>query len=450
MRKDLRIEEASISRAERLRRARRISLTFSRTYLGIKTHQMIARRLRPADMPERWAHFHRESADSIFRAAIELKGLILKGCQFMGARADVLPPEYVDALSRLQDRVPPRRFSVVKRCVERELGAPLDAVFSAFDEWPIASASLAQVHAATLTDGRRVAVKVQYPEIAQLIRGDLANLRLLFRAVGYLERDFDLMPLIDELGNTIPLELDFVNEGRNAETAARHFKRREDVAIPQIVWEYTTRRVLVMEFMEGIKITEVEALRAAGVDLERISKLLVEVFCEQVLVHGFFHADPHPGNLLVQPDGPRLVLLDFGLAKALPPHFRAGVSGLATSLLAGDADRLAEALVDLGFETRDQRPESLREIVALMLRLAQVIRSRTGTDADTISDLRREIPRRVRENPIVRIPHHLVLLGRVIGLLSGVKSSLGAHVDILGTIAPYALGSPPGSEATPE
>jgi aarF domain-containing kinase len=450
MRRDPRFEKASISRAERLRRARRISLGFSRIYLGIKTHQMIARRLRPADMAERWSSFHRVSAESIFRTAIELKGLILKGCQFMGARADVLPPEYVDALSRLQGRVPPRHFSVVKRSVERELGAPLDAIFSDFDEWPIASASLAQVHGATLTDGRRVAVKVQYPEIAQLIRGDLANLRLLFRAVGYLERDFDLMPLIEELGDTIPLELDFVNEGRNAETAARFFKSREDVVIPEIIWEYTTQRVLVMEFLEGIKITEVEALRAEGVDLERLLKLLVEIFCEQILVHGFFHADPHPGNLLVQPDGPKLVLLDFGLAKALPPHFRTGVAGLATSLLLGDVDRMPKALVDLGFETRDQRPESLREIATLMLRLSQVIRSRTGTDSDTISDLRREIPRRVRENPIVRIPHHLVLLGRVVSLLSGVKSSLGARVDILGTIAPYALGCHPDNEATPE
>jgi len=436
----------TLSVAERARRARRIGLTFGRVYLGIKAHQFVERRLGPSDMAARWSQFHRGSARSIYDAAVELRGLILKGCQFLGSRADVLPPEYVEQLSKLQDRVPPHPFAVVRRSVEHELGAPLEKVFSEFGERPIASASLAQVHEGRLLDGRRVAVKVQYPEIAALVRSDLANLRTLFKAVGLLEREVDLMPLIDELGTYVPRELDFLCEGRNAEKIASHFAHRDDVVVPGIVWEHTTSRVLVMEFMEGLKITDVEGLRAAGVDLERVSSILVEAFCEQILTRGFFHADPHPGNLLVQPEGPRLVLLDFGLAKDLPPRFREGVLDFAAALLRGDTTLMGRALAELGFETRDGREESLRDIAEVILRVGQEIRTRATVDPETLAELRREIPDRIRANPIVRIPHHLVLLGRVIGLLSGVSTSLGARVDFIGSIAPYALAPrPPGA-----
>ena len=173
--------------AERVYRARRVGLTFGRVYLGIKGQQFIARRLAPSDMADRWSRFHRESAASIYDAAIELRGLILKGCQFIGSRADVLPPEYVEHLSKLQDRVPAKAFPVVRGIVEHELGCKLDELFASFSERPIASASLAQVHQAKLRTGERVAVKVQYPEIGVLVRSDLSNLRVLFRAVGVIE-----------------------------------------------------------------------------------------------------------------------------------------------------------------------------------------------------------------------------------------------------------------------
>ena len=214
---------------DRLFRARRISTTFGRVYLGAKANQFIARRLRPPDMDQRWSAFHRGSARQIHRLALELGGLILKGCQFLGARADVVPREYVTVLSRLQDRVPPRSFAVVRRTVEAELGAPLASVFAEFSPRPVGAASLAQVHDARLRDGRRVAVKVQYPEIAAQVRGDLANLRSLFRAVGWLERDLDLLPIFDELAQQMPRELDFENEGRNAEKIAALLAPRREI-----------------------------------------------------------------------------------------------------------------------------------------------------------------------------------------------------------------------------
>jgi predicted unusual protein kinase regulating ubiquinone biosynthesis (AarF/ABC1/UbiB family) len=431
------------SATQRAYRARRIGLTFGRVYLGIRANRFLARRVRPPDMPERWRRFHRRSARTIYDAAIELQGLILKGCQFLGSRADVLPREYVDVLSKLQDRVPPRPFAVVKEAVERELGAELAQVFRSFESIPVASASLAQVHAAELQSGERVAVKVQYPEIERLVKSDLANVRTLFRAVGLFEGDLDLMPLVDELAEHVPRELNFVNEGHNAEAIGRHFKGREDVGVPRIHWAFTTRRVLVMEYVDGIKITDLEGLREAGLDRARISQLLVEAYCEQILNQGFFHADPHPGNLLVQrlaSGQPRLVFLDFGLAKELPPRFRQGAMDFAAALLRGEPEAMAEALLALGFETRDGRPEGLLEIARFVLEVGQRFRHGVRLEGEIGERFGREIPDRIRENPIVRIPTHLVLLGRVIGLLSGVNRSLDARIDLARTIFPYVAG----------
>ena len=432
-----------LSIGERLDRARRLTLVFSRVYFRIRSHRFLARRVRPSDMAARWEALHRTNAWDIHDAAVELQGMILKGCQFASARADVLPKAYQEVLGQLQDRVPPHGFPVVERLVEEELGRPLAEVFATFSEDPIAAASLAQVHDATLHDGTRVAVKVQYPEVATLVRGDLGNLRALFRAVGWLEPDFDLMPLVDELGANVPRELDFVNEADNAERIAGFFADRDDVAVPRIHRALTTRRLLVMERMEGLKITRRDELAEAGVDLAAVMKTLIEVFAEMMLVRGFFHGDPHPGNLLVEPDTGRLVILDFGLAKELPEDFREEVMGFAAALLRGDATAMGEALIGLGFETRDGQDESLQEIAALMLRVAKEIREQRRVDPETVAKLREEIPERIRENPIVRIPHHLVLVGRVLALLTGLNAALGAKVDFLQVLLPYVLGMPP-------
>lgn len=430
----------TLSPLERVYRARRIGATFGRVYLGIKANQFLQARLRPADMSERWARFNRSSAESIYATAVDLRGLILKGCQFLGSRSDVLPREYVEVLSKLQDRVPPKSFAVVRRTVESELGRPLEEVFESFAQRPIASASLAQVHEAKLRGGERVAVKVQYPEVAALVQSDLANLRMLFRAVGAIERNVDLMPLIDELGTYVPRELDFLNEADNAELAARQLASRPDVRVPRIHRELTSGRLLVMEFIDGIKITDVAQLRAVGVDLQRVAQTLVEVYCEQVLVHGFFHADPHPGNLLVEPGSSRLVMLDFGLSKDLPPGFRDAVVRLAMSLLQDDAEALASALFDMGFETRTGERQALSDAARFFLDFAARFRTQSYVDASMFEQLNEELPELVRQNPIVKVPGHIVLLGRVLGLLSGVSRTLGSRVDLLRTLAPYAMG----------
>ena len=429
----------------RLYRARRIGTTFTQIYLGTKAQQWLDRASTEseAQRARRWSRFHRRSGEKIHAAATELRGFILKGCQFLGARADILPPEYIQVLATLQDKVPPHDFNAIRSQIELELRAPLETVFQDFSQEAVASASLAQVHTAHLPGGEPVAVKVQYPEIEELVHSDLANLRTLFKAVGFLERDFDLIPLMEELGHHIPLELDFVHEGINAERISEFFEDRDDIHVPRIHWETTSRRLLVSDYISGMKISDGEAIDRAGLDRRQIMQSLAEAYCEQIFVHGFFHADPHPGNLMVRPipgDETRgqIVFLDFGLAKQLPPDFRKNFLELVSSLISGDAEAMTGNLLDLGFETRDPSPDSLNRISEALIRLSRRLRHQTYLDPEAIKEAGEELPRLIRENPIVRIPEHLVLLARVIALLSGLGRTLSVKLDMLALILPYA------------
>ncbi len=419
---------------------RRISSVAGKIYLGARAERLLARRLPAAEAKRRWARFHRRSAESIYRAAIDLQGLILKGCQFVGTRADVVPPEYVEVLSRLQDRVPPRPFSEVRRVIEHELRCDLSDAFPWFARDPVAAASLAQVHEARLPSGERVAVKVQYPEIAALVKSDLANLRALLRGIGVFERDFELEPLLRELAIVVPRELNFLAEARNAETIAGFFAGRSDVGVPRVHWELTTRRVLVTEFVDGVRVTDLDGIRRAGLDPESVARTLAELYCEQILGRGFFHADPHPGNVLVEarPGGVgRVVLVDFGLARELPLQFREGALACVGAALQRDRRALAEALLELGFETRDGRPESLDEVAGFALEIAAEFREQSLAGHSLGEQVRARLPEAIRSNPLVRVPTHLVLVGRALALLAGVNRQLGVRVDLAGILMPY-------------
>jgi len=292
----------------------------ARIYAGYKRIQ-VWRRLGMGGDDATLVRQHRRSAEATYDMATRLEGLPIKVCQFLGSRADILPDEYVEVLSRLQDKVPSRPAALMREVVERELGAPIADVFATFDDVPIASASLAQVHRARLHDGRDVAVKIQYPEIAGLVATDIRNFGFLVGILARLEPNFDFRVLVDEVTKLVPLELDFLNEASNAERMAKHLVGRADVFVPPIVREHSTGRLLVSEFAPGVRLTDIVGMERMGVDPKDVARRVSEIFTEMILVHGFFHGDPHPGNILVQP-GPRLVLLDFGLAKELPSDFR--------------------------------------------------------------------------------------------------------------------------------
>jgi predicted unusual protein kinase regulating ubiquinone biosynthesis (AarF/ABC1/UbiB family) len=297
---DVRTQQArtrSLARRVRIGRFLTIAHMVARIYGGYKLIQWCGRFLARQGQEERYRRHHRRSAELIYRTALRLEGWLVKACQFVGTRADILPPEYIDVLSRLHDQVPPRPFAVMKKRIEEELEKPLEMAFASFMSKPIAAASLAQVHEARLHDGRRVAVKVQYPDIASLIDLDVRNIAFFVEWLAKLEPRYDFRFIVKELQRYIPLELDFVHEGKNAELVRRNFAARgSTVVVPRIYWEHTTTRLLVMEFMEGLKVTDVQALRQAGIDPRAVAQQLTDAYLQQILLDGLFHADPHPGN----------------------------------------------------------------------------------------------------------------------------------------------------------
>jgi aarF domain-containing kinase len=406
-----------------------------RIYVPYKAIQLWSRIRKDGRKEARYRRQDLHAARALYRASIRLEGLLIKASQFIATRADILPDEWVSTLSGLQDRVPPQPFEIIRKQIERELGQPLEALYAEFNSVPIAAASLAQVHAARTIDGRRCAVKVQYPQIEAIVDADLKNLGFTLRLLAWLEPNFDFRVIAREILKYIPMELDFINEARNSEIIAANFARRDDVIVPRIYRDLTTRRVLTMELVEGIKVTDLAALEAAGIDKHQIAQKLIEIFTQQILRDGFFHADPHPGNILVQP-GPRIVLLDFGLAKDFPPAFRDAFVRLTFAILSSNRDGIVQCFHELGFRTRDGSPDTLLMLADVFLGNS-VKRNRAYADRELIEEFSDELPRTLRANPIVEVPADVLLVNRVMGLLSGLGKTLDSQVNLFGTLMPY-------------
>jgi len=450
----------------------------ARVYLGYKAITVAEKRLRIKDAPERRSRHHTASARNLYDLAIRRQGLLIKFGQIVGSRPDLIPDEYIAVLSRLQDQVPPRPFEVIKRRVERQLERPLADVFAEFEEKPIAAASLAQVHRARLKrpaslsglvpratekerlgpraaeatratedggwDGRTVAVKVQYPGIQSIVENDLRNIRFLLRILSRFERNLDFTPLIEEISHNVPLELDFINEGHNAEMIARNFGTRDDIIVPKIVWEYSTRRVLVMEYLEGVKITDLAGLERAGIDTQAVAQLVIDAYCEQLYLHGMFHADPHPGNLFVQP-GPKLIMLDFGLCRQLDDKFRLGYARLVNAMLTWNVADMVRAFLDLGVKVKN--PGDTAVFLELGRGFTEVGQEgRAYADPDLVAEANQRMSKAIRANPITGIPREFLLIGRVVGLLSGLGKHLDSRVDMLQTIVPYTRAALEGAK----
>ena len=424
------------SAIERARRFTAVAYLAARIYAGYKSTQLWTKYISPQSKAELYRRQDLRSARALYHTAISLEGLLIKASQFIATRADLLPDEWVSTLSGLHDRVPPRPFAIIKHRIETELGKPIKVVFSEFNSTPIASASLAQVHRARLHDGRECAVKVQYPGIDGIVRADLRNLGFVLKILAYLEPDFDFRIIAREALKYVPMELDFLHEADNCETIRRNFAQDAAVIVPQVYREYTTRRVLTMEFVEGIKITNVPELEAAGIDKQTVAQKLTEIFCAQILRDGFFHADPHPGNILVQP-GPKIVLLDFGLAKDFPPTFRDGIVRLTFAILSNNKDAMVHAFTELGFRTRDGSSDTLVALAEAFLGGA-VKSGKAYADKELMDQFSEELPKTLKKNPVVEVPGDVLLISRVMGLLSGLGKSLDSHVDLFGTLMPYA------------
>ncbi|NYE19395.1 ABC1 kinase family protein [Microbacterium immunditiarum] len=389
--------------------------------------------------------------------AVELGGLMIKVGQFMSSRLDVLPPEITKELAGLQDEVPPVEFGLIRELAEAELDIPLERAFAFVDPVPVAAASLGQAHRARLTDAEaedtgfaEVVVKVQRPGIERIIEVDLAALR---RVAGWLSRvrfvaaHVDPPRLIAEFTNVSLQEVDYLHEAQNAERFAEDFADDARVGVPIVAWERTTPRVLTLSDVTAIKVNDVEGLRAAGIDPTEVAHTFARVMFDQFFEHGYFHADPHPGNIFVtqtgsRPDGTpewRLTFVDFGMMGEVPDDLRHNLQHVLIAVASRNGKQLVDSIRRVGVLLPSADTAELeRAMTALFARFGGM----------GFAQLQRVDPREFREfgtefSDVVRslpfqLPENFLLIIRAVSLTSGMCSSLDPEFNMWDAVEPYA------------
>jgi len=391
-------------------------------------------------LPQRLLHRGRPAAPPLgmpqrLRLALEELGpTFVKLGQVLSTRPDLIPPAYIAELVKLQDRVPPAEWEPVRARIEAELGGTPEELFTTFNPTPIAAASLAQVHAATLPDGSEVVIKVQRPNIEMTIETDLEilfDLARLLQARTPLGELYDLPEIAEDFATTIHAELDFYREGHNADRFRANFADKSCLYIPKIYWDYTTRRVLVLERISGIKIDDIEALDAAGYDRHRIALNAIHMIVKEILEDGFFHADPHPGNFVVMLDEV-IGAMDFGMVGHLGRREKDELIRLYIVAVQLDDERLVDQLIRMGAAAGEVNRAGLQRDVARMLRKYQGL----PLEAINTSEV-------IEESMSLAFRHHLHmpseywLLGKTLGMMEGVGLKLDPGFDIFAVSRPY-------------
>jgi predicted unusual protein kinase regulating ubiquinone biosynthesis (AarF/ABC1/UbiB family) len=394
----------------------------------------------------------RRIAQRYRRVAVQMGGVLIKLGQFLSIRVDVLPPEVTSELSGLQDEVPAEKLADVQAVVSSEFGRPVDEVFDWFAPEPEAAASLAQVHKARLASGEEVVVKVQRPRIGTLVETDLAAIQLAVRWLKWyrpIARRVDLDRLVEEFAATTRAELDFVAEGKNAEHFAADFADDPGIYVADIYWDYTTECVLTLENVASIKITDFEAIEAAGISRAQVARRLYDTYLRQIFVTNFVHADPHPGNLFVRPldpdAGPNearpflLIFVDFGMVAVIPERLRANLRDYIIGLGTRDARRIVQSYVDAGILLPGADRKRIEEATDAMLQRMWGVTMGQFRDVafQEAEYFLREYRDIVYEMPF-QFPVDILFVGRAVGILSGIATSLDPDFDPWAATIPFA------------
>jgi len=416
-----------------MRRSREVARVLTGHGLGSVVDQMGLRRFAPFRMrqPERKPMCQ---AEHVRLALGELGVTFTKLGQTLSTRADLLPPEFVSELSMLQDSAPRVDTDAIRRVIREDLGAGVEERFASFDEVPIASASIGQVHGARLADGRDVVVKVQRPGVIEQIEVDLGIMRGIadwMQIHTTFGHDYDLRPLVEEFAHSLHGELDYVREGQNADRFRRAMADEPRLWIPRIHWDLTSRRVLTMERVSGTKVTDLEGLERLGVSRRRIAETAVRTFLRQVLEHGFFHADPHPGNFFVQPDG-TVAVVDFGMIGRVSEITQMRLLRAGLAAIREDAEALAEEMYALGVAgDRADRTAFQRDLDHLLGRYGG--RTLRDLSATAVVHEFTDIAYRHR----LQLPGELALLFRVIIMSEGLGLTLDPDFRYLDYASPF-------------
>lgn len=364
----------------------------------------------------------------------ELGPTFIKLGQILSTRPDMLPPDYIKELQKLQDEVPATEWQPIEELIESEWERPLSDVLARIDTKPIAAASLAQVYGATSINGEDIVIKVQRPGVADVIAVDLdilhdmANLVYEHTTIG---KRYDIKGFAKEFAISLRSELDFRREGRNADIFRKNFTKEPQLKVPEIYWDFTTKRVLVMERVYGIKIDNIEALDAAGYDRHNLSHLSAKLILQEVLEDGFFHADPHPGNLLILP-GEIICVLDFGAVGRLEMHDRINLGKLFINLVRMDVDGIVNQLIMMGIADYKIDHHALRSDLRRLLLQYYGLPLQEINAKEIIADL----------EPIVyeynlRIPSDFWLLEKTLSMMQGIGLKLDPQFDIFAATKPY-------------
>jgi ubiquinone biosynthesis protein len=372
--------------------------------------------------------------DHLRLALEELGTTAIKFGQILSTRADLLPPAYVDELAKLRDRVPPVPAAAIRRVIEQDFGQPADAVFARFDDEPLATASIGQVHAARLPSGEEVVVKVQKPGVAEQVEVDLRLLLDVARVAqrqSALGRDYDFVAIAEEFAWTLRGELDYEQEGRNADAFRRQFAGNRDVVIPMIHWPQTTRRVLTMQRLVGVTIDDLQSLDRLGIDRHDLAVRSANLILSEIFEHGFFHADPHPGNFLILADG-AIGALDFGMVGRVGHHAKLELLELMVAVVERDAERAVDAFEALGVANVASHRDALTRDVAHLLD-RYVGRPLAALRMDEVSGQIFATMRRHR----LRMPEDLVLLLKTIAMNEGVGRALDPGFNAAAIASPF-------------
>jgi len=365
----------------------------------------------------------------------ELGTTFIKLGQILSTRADLLPPDYLAELTKLQDAAPPVPFAAIREALIAELGKPIEDIFVEFNPEPLAAASIGQAHAATLADGTEVVVKIRRPGVVEQVNEDLEILKELASTAGRhweFADQYDLVGLVEEFSQTLRSELDYIREGHSAERFAQNFANDPGIHIPRVVWETTTSRVLTLERIRGIKVNNLDALDAQGTDRRSLAVYAANVVLKMVCEDGFFHADPHPGNFFIEPNS-TIGLIDFGMVGVVDERTQERLADLLIGINQRDADRLVDVFIDLGVtRKRIDRASVRRDVEHLLstyweLPLGELIIT-TLLD-DIFSAMRRHY---------MHLPSNLALLFKTVIMIEGLGVNLDPDFHLTAVLAPYA------------